>query len=85
MKQFSEEEEEKERFNLMAYGFKLLNYACQKIIKEKILREKQTEIPFTWTRWANEKKESKETLKSRYFRCEEKLRQIVFQSEEQIA
>ena len=32
-----------------------------------------------------EKKESKETLKSRYFRCEEKLREIVFPSKEQIA
>ncbi len=85
MSQFNEEEEKKEKLNLLAYGLKILDYACQKIIKEKILREKQTEMPFTWSQWSKEKKESKETLKSRYFRCEEKLREIVFPSKEQIA
>ena len=83
IRQFNEEEEKKEKLNLMEYGIKILNDACQKLIKEKILREKQTEIPFTWSRWSEEKKESKETLKSRYFRCEDELREIVFPSEEQ--
>ena len=76
--------EKRERVSLLAYGIKKLNYACQKLVKEKLLREKLTDKPFTWARWAEEKKLNPDTLMTRYFRCEEKLTQIL-RLEEQTA
>ena len=82
---FDEKEEKRDNENFLSQCIKILNYACQKMIREKLAREKEKKIPFTWDQWAIEKQEKKETLKTRYFRCFEKLRIIVRSQEEKIA